>query len=141
MQSVTLQDFTESTLSEATIRVDIDEDSITYRIYILWYYLYMMKIPGTNKSKFENLFKLAKAVLSVVHSTAEEGSLFSRVRKNLTSQRASLQLDGALSSIILFQLNRPQGQPCYKYEPSPKVIEKAKKVTWEYNQAHSTSLN
>ena len=54
----------------------------------------MMKIPGTNKSKFENLFKLAKMVLSAVHSNAEEESLFSRVRKNLTFQRASLQLDG-----------------------------------------------
>ena len=90
----------------------------------------MTKILGSNKSKFENFFKLAKVVLSVVHSNAEEESLFSRVRKNLTSQRGSLQLDGTLSSIISFQLNRPQVQPCYKYEPSPKVIEKAKKVTW-----------
>ena len=129
MESVTLQDFTESALSEATIRVDIDGDSKTYRIDILWYYLYMMKIPGTNKSKFENLFKLAKVVLSVVHSNAEEESLLSRVRKNLTSQRASPQLDGTLSSIISFQVNRPQGQPCYKYKPSSKVIDKAKKVT------------
>ena len=120
MQSVKLQDFTESALDEATIRVDIDGDSKTYRIDILWYYLYMMKIPGTNKSKFENLFKLAKVVLSVVHSNAEEESLLSRVRKNF---------DGTLSSIISFQVNRPQGQRCYKYELSPKVIEKAKKVT------------
>ena len=129
MQSVILQDFTGSALSEATIRVDIDGDSKTYRIDILWYYLYMMKIPGTNKSKFENLFKLAKVVLSVVHSNAEEESLLSRVRKNLTSQRASLQLDGTLSSIISFQVNRLQYQPYYKYEPSLKVIEEAKKVT------------
>ena len=74
----------------------------------------MMKIPGTNKSKFENLFKLAKVLLSVVHSNAEEKSLLSRVRKNLASQRASLQLDDTLSIIISFQVNRPQGQPCYK---------------------------
>ena len=38
LQSVTLQDFTKSALSEATIRVDIDGDSKTYRIDILWYY-------------------------------------------------------------------------------------------------------
>ena len=120
LQSVKLQDFTESALDEATIRVDIDGNSKTYRIDILWYYLYMMKIPGTNKSKFENLFKLAKVVLSVVHSNAEEESLLSRVRKNF---------DGTLSSIISFQVNRPQAQRCYKYEPSPKIIEKGKKVT------------
>ena len=34
LQSVTLQDFTESALSEATIRVDIDGDSKIYRIVI-----------------------------------------------------------------------------------------------------------
>ena len=71
LRSVTLHDFTESALSEATIRVDIDGDSKIYWIDILWYYLYMMKIPGTNKSKFENLFKLEKVVLSVVHSQKE----------------------------------------------------------------------
>ena len=101
MQSVTLQDFTESALSEATITVDIDGDSKTYRIDVLWYYLYMMKNPGTTKSKFENLFKLAKVVLSVAHSNTKEESLFSRVRKSLNSQRASLQLDGTLSCIII----------------------------------------
>ena len=138
-ESVILQDFTKSALSEATIRVDIDGGSKTYRINILWYYLHMMKIPGTNKSKFENLFKLAKVVLSVLHSNAEEESLFSRVRKNLTFQNAILQLNDTFSSIISFQLNSPQGQSCYKYEPSPKVIEKAKKVTLEYSQAHSSS--
>ena len=58
------------------------EEEITYRIDVLsWYYLYQMKIPGTTKSKFENLFRLAKIVLCIVHSNAEEESLFSRVKK------------------------------------------------------------
>ena len=139
MESVTVKISLNQLYLYLCLRVDIDGDSKTYQISILWYYLYMMKIPGTNKSKFENLFKLAKMVLSAVHSNAEEESLFSRVRKNLTSQRASLQLDGTLSSIISFQLNRPQGQPCYKYESFPKAIEKAKKVTREYNHAYSSS--
>ena len=94
LQSVALQDYTESALSEATIRGDTDGDSKIYRIDIFWHYLYVMKIPGTNKSKFENLFKLEKVVLSVVHSNAEKESLFSRARKNLTSQRTNLQRDG-----------------------------------------------
>ena len=63
-----------------------------------------MKIPGTSKSKFENLFKLAMIVLCIIHSIAEEESHFSHVKKNLTSQRASLSLDGTLSGIISFQL-------------------------------------
>ena len=65
-----------------------------------------MKIPGTSKSKFENLFKLAMVVLCIVYSNAEEESLLSRVKKNLPPQRASLTLDGLLSSIMSFQLNR-----------------------------------
>ena len=39
-----------------------------------------MKILGTLKSKFENLFKLAKVVLCIIHSNAEEESLFSHIK-------------------------------------------------------------
>ena len=87
---------------EAYIRVDDEGEGVAYHIDVLWYYLYETKIPGTYKSKFENLFKLTRVVLCIVHSNAEEESLFSRVKKNLTPQRASLSLDGSLSSIIAF---------------------------------------
>ena len=53
---------------------------MAYRIDILLYHLFMKKIAGTSKSKFENLFKFAKAFFSIVHSNAEEESLFSKVR-------------------------------------------------------------
>ena len=39
-----------------------------------------------------------------------------------TPQRPSLELDGTLASIINFQLNRNQGERCYQYKPSEKVI-------------------
>ena len=65
LQSITLQDFDDSQLSEATIKTDEDGDVKTYRIDILWYHLFMEKIPGISKSKFENLFKLAKVVFSI----------------------------------------------------------------------------
>ena len=80
LQSITLQDFDDSQLSEATIKTDEDGDAMTYRIDIFLYHLFMKKIAGTSKSKFENLFKFAKAFFSIVHSNAEEESLFSRVR-------------------------------------------------------------
>ena len=44
----------------------------------------MTKIAGKSKSKFENLVKLAKAVFLINHRNAEDKSLFSKVRKNLT---------------------------------------------------------
>ena len=104
LTSITLDDFEESELDEAAIRTDESGDAKIYRIDILWYYLYIQKITGTGKNKFENLFKLAKVVFAIVHNNAEEESLFSRVRKNLTAERASLQLDGTLSSIISFYI-------------------------------------
>ena len=100
--------------------------------------MHLKKISGTTKSKFEQLFKLASLLLIIVHSNAEEESVFSRVRKNLTPQRASLGLDGTLSSILAFQMNRIDGQPCHQYDPSTEVLVKAKKVTWEYNKEHGS---
>ena len=138
LQSLELQDFTSQAREEATIRVDEDGDSVTYRIDVLWYHIFLMKVPGSNRSKFHNLFRLVKVILVIIHSNAEEESLFSRVRKNLTAQRASLSLDGTLSSIISFQLNRTQGETCYQYQPSESVISRSKKVTWEYNKEHSS---
>ena len=93
-----------------------------------------MKIPGKSKSKFENLFKLARIVLCIVHSNAEEESL---VKKILMPQRASLTLDGLLSSIMSFQLNREKNEPCYKYNSSQNVLKQSKEVTWGYNKEHS----
>ena len=136
LQSITLDDFLPHEREEAAIRTNEKGDQITYRIDVLWYYLYQLKIPGTNKSKFENLFHLAKIVLCIVHSNAEEESLFSRVKKNLTPQRASLSLDGTLSSIMCFQLNRPQNETCYQHVPSQNVLKRSKEVTWEYNKEH-----
>ena len=83
------------------------------------------------------MFKLARVVLCIIHSDAEEESLFSHVKKNLAPQRASLSLDGSLSSTMSFQLNREKNEPCYKYNPSQNVLKRSKEVTWEYNKEHS----
>ena len=86
-----------------------------------------MKIPGTSKSKFENCFKLARVVLCIVQSNAEEELLFSRL-KNLMLQRASLTLDRSFSSVMGFQLNREKNEQCYKYNPSQNVLKRSKEV-------------
>ena len=110
LQSIALDDLPNYVLEEAAIRTDADGNNITYRIDVLWYYLSKDNIPGTNKSKFDNLFKRAKVILCIIHSNAEEESVFSRIRKKLTAQRASSELNGTLASIINFQLNRDQGE-------------------------------
>ena len=128
LQSFQLEDMLPEALEEAAFRTDNDGNNVTYRIDVLWYHLCINKIPGTNKSKFENLFKLYKIILCIIHRNAEEESVFSGIRKNLTPQRASLEIDGTLASIINFQLNRTQGEKCYQYNPSEKVISRSKKV-------------
>ena len=82
LQSITLDDLPNDVLEEAVIRTDADGNNITYRIDVLWYYLSKDNIPGTNKSKFDNLFKLAKVILCINHSNAEEEPVLSRIGKN-----------------------------------------------------------
>ena len=112
---------------EASIRVNDEGEGVTYHIDVLWYHLYEMKIPGTSKSKFENCFKLARVVLCIVQSNAEEELLFSRL-KNLMLQRASLTLDRSFSSVMGFQLNREKNEQCYKYNPSQNVLKRSREV-------------
>ena len=108
---ISSDDFSKEALRKATIRMGgDDEDNVTYRIDTLWWYLYQMKIPGTSRSKFYHLFKVAKLVLLIIHSNTVEESLFSCEWKSLTQYRASLSLDGSLSSIIKFQMSRPTNE-------------------------------
>ena len=64
-----------------------------------------MKLPGLSRSKFQNFFLLANVVLSIAHTSAEEESLFSRVRKNLNAQRTSIVLDGTLDYQVSLHFN------------------------------------
>ena len=125
---IDLNVFPPSVLEEAAIKVDKEGDSQkVYRIDVLWWYLHELKIPGTSISRFKHLFKLAKLLLTVVHSNAVEKSLFSRVRKNLTAYRTNLSLDGSLISIITFQMNRER-EKCFEYCPSNNYYKKLRKL-------------
>ena len=65
--------FSKEAFTEGAVRIGgDDEDDVTYRINTLWWYLYQIKIPGTSRSKFHQLFKVAKLVLSVIYSNAIE---------------------------------------------------------------------
>ena len=86
LQSIDLDSFESHMKDEAAIKTDDEGNDIAYRIDVLWYYLYEMKVPGTEKRTFGQLFRLVRVVLTIVHSNAEEESLFSRVKKNLTPQ-------------------------------------------------------
>ena len=86
------------------------------------------------KREFDELFKLAKVILTIVDNNAKRNRCFHQL-KNLP-QRASLSLEGTLSSVITFQLNRAQGKTDYKSKPS-----KPKKVHWSTTKKHYSKNN
>ena len=90
-----------------------------------------------HKLKFQGLSKIAKLVLILTRSNASEERVFSLIRKNKTTFRPSLGLDGTLSSI--FTTKMAIEEPCIKFEPSKALLETAKKATLEYNKAHSST--
>ena len=59
------------------------------------------------------------------------------VRKNKTPFRPNLALDKTLPSLLAVKLATEE--PCHKYNPPTSFIQKAGKVTREYNKEHSRS--
>lgn len=88
--------------------------------------------------RFKKLCRIAKLVLVIPHSNADEERVFSMVRKNKTPFRPSLSLDKSLPSLLTVKLATEE--PCHKFEPTSSVIERAGKVTWEYNKEHRRSM-
>ena len=137
------EEFTEyQLLNDSDIPEDIwrkatvveEEDGSTYhRMDIIWQYLSTVRAPD-NTLRFARLSNIAKLVLIVPHSNAEEERVFSMVRKNKTCFRPSLDPKGTLSSILTIKL--ADNLPAHVYQPSKEVLKKAKSATWEYNKTH-----
>ena len=112
---------------------DEDEHTTYHRMDIVWHHLSSLKAPDGNP-RFNRLSKIAKVVLVIPHSNAQEERIFSMVRKNKTCFRPNLDPKGTLSSILTVKLATKQ--ECHHYEPTKEVLNKAKSATWEYNKQH-----
>ena len=113
-----------------------EEDYI--RADILWHEL--QKVEDVNgKEKFGLMAKVAKLVLILPHSNADEERVFSIVRKNKTACRANLSLATTLPSILQCKLNALSHMKCYEYNPTHQVLRNAKQATWQYNREHANS--
>ena len=105
---------------------------------ILWHGL--EKIVDVNgMPMFAQLAKVAKLVLVLPHSNADEERIFSLVRKNKTSFRSNLSLDTTLPSILHCKVNGFSRTKCYEFSPSPSLLKDAKSATWQYNKKHMNS--
>ena len=99
----------------------------------IWGHIADMTLPGMDTARFARLAEVAKLVLTMPHSNTGEERVFSVIRKIRRDDRAKLQLEGTLSS---FKLNLPESktQPCYTFQPSKALLQKAKKATSYYNK-------
>lgn len=96
-----------------------------------------MKCCDSSNVRFPRLLQVAKSVLVIPHSNASEEPIFSMVRKNKTPFRPSLGIDKTLLSLLTVKLG--VDEPCEIFEPSKELLKSTKKVTTEYNQAHSSN--
>lgn len=121
----------------AKVEPNEEDGEVHYRMDIFWHYLSTLK-SGDSRLRFRRLSKVAKLVLTIPHSNAEEERVFSMVRKNKTPFRPSLGLDKTLPSLLTVKL--ATREPCHKFEPDPSFVARAGKVTWEYNKEHRKSV-
>ena len=115
-----------------------DEERTHIRADLLWHRLeHLRDVNG--KLKFGLLANVAKLVLILPHSNADEERVFSMVRKNKTAFCANLSLDTTLPSILHCKVNCFSHIKCYEYHPPPRVLQNAKHATWQYNKEHLKS--
>ena len=78
----------------------------------------------TGQPCFLLLTKVAKLVLTLPHSNADEERVFFLIRQNKTDFCSSLSLDGTLSSLLTIKMAIEE--PCHNYEPPSAVIKLSK---------------
>jgi len=88
---------------------------------------------GDGTKRFPRLSAIAKLVLTLSHSNAEEERLFSMVKRNKTSFRPNLQ--ESLGSILTVKLAMKNKRP-HSLEIHEEILSKAKKATLNYNKKH-----
>ena len=102
---------------------------------LMWHYLSTLK-DCIGCPRFPRLTKVAKLILVIPHSNAEEERVFSLVRKNKTCFRPNLDLDESLASIITCKLAM-EGESVTKFSISNDIISPAKQAATKNNKQHS----
>ena len=119
-------DIPSTVLEQAVVVTDTVTRVTHHRLDIIWHHLSIMKDPD-HTLRFNRLSQIAKLIMVIPHSNAQEERVFSMVRKNKTAFRPSLDPKGTLSSILTMKLSVLE--PAHRYEPSKDVL------TWGYNNS------
>ena len=133
-QLLNKEDIPQMVWQKALVVNDDEEDHRHYRMDVIWHNIAAIK-SADGRLKFKILSKIAKLVLCIAHSNAGEERVFSMIRKNKTPFRPNLALDKTLPSLLSVKL--ATDEPCHRYNPPASVVQRAGKVTWEYNKEHT----
>ena len=105
------------------------------RIDIVWNRIgEITSVVGTKR--FKCLFPIAKLILSLPHSNAEE-ERFSLFKRTKSAFCPNLDLQETLRSIFTVKLTL-KGEQIQKMDTPDNILTRAQKVTWEYSKAHSS---
>lgn len=80
------------------------------------------KMKTSDAFMFDLLFEIARYVLVLPHSNAEEERIFSTVAKNKTDFRACLSNKTTLPSILTCKTNYLNKTSCFNFEPSASLL-------------------
>ena len=129
------RDIPKNVWDAALVHEDDDNDCSTryYRMDMIWNYLSSVRLPDGSLC-FPKLSQIAKLVLTIPHSNAEEERLFSLVRKNKTAFRPTLDSKGTLSSILTIKF--ANNVSSHKFEPTKELLKEAKSATSKSNKEH-----
>ena len=87
---------------------------------------------GPIKEK-QTLSDVAKTILMLPHSNADEERVVSLIRKSKTAFQPSLQVNGTLASLLTIKMANKEPS----FEPPTDLLTSAKKA-WNYNKEHLT---
>ena len=105
---------------------------------VVWDHLSKEKDASGN-FKFPIISKVAKLVLTIPHTNADAERVF--IGKNKVKSKSDLALEGTLSSLKTCEVNQFFDEPCYQFEPSTEMLDKAKKATLLYKKSSSVTYN
>ena len=132
-QLLSNDDIPQQVWNDATVKTDEDGTLCLFRMDVTWGDLNTTK-SADGVPRFD---LLARVVLCLPHSNAEEERVFSMIGKNKRAERSSLQVKGTLSSIMTVKLADLNAKT---FTPPASVLKAAKSATYEYNKAHKRKL-
>lgn len=91
----------------------------------------------TGMSRFQRLPKVAKLVMTLLHSNANAERVFSMIRLNKTKTRNSLAPNGTLFIPLWLWKWLASNNSAFEWEPPTSVIKASKSATATYNAQHT----